>query len=47
MELERFKEKNKKRTFIILFTVGCVFLLAGVFFYTSFAVFTEGKQFIM
>ena len=45
MELERFKEKNKKRTFIILFTVGCVFLLAGVFLYTSFAVFTEGKQF--
>ncbi len=45
MKLERFKEKNRKRTFIILFTVGCVFLLAGVFFYTSFAVFTEEKQF--
>ena len=45
MKLERFKEKNRKRTFIILFTVGCVFLLAGVFLYTSFAVFTEGKQF--
>ena len=45
MKLERFKEKNRKRTFIILFTVGCVFLLAGVFLYTSFAVFTEEKQF--
>ena len=45
MKLERFKEKNRKRTFIILFTVGCVFLLAGVFLYISFAVFTEEKQF--
>ena len=45
MKLERFKEKNNKRKFIILFTVCCVFLLAGVFLYTSFAIFTEDKQF--
>ena len=45
MKLERFKEKNPKKKFIIVFTVCCVFLLAGVFLYTSFAVFTEEKQF--
>ncbi len=45
MKLERFKEKDKKKTFIIIFTVCCIFLLAGLFLYTSFAVFTEEKQF--
>ena len=45
MKLEKFKEKNNKKKFIILFTVCCVLLLAGVFLYTSFAVFTEDKQF--
>ena len=45
LKLEKFKKKNNKRKFIILFTVCSVFLLAGVFLYTSFAVFTEDKQF--
>ena len=45
MKLERFKEKNNKKKFIIIFTVCCILLLAGVFLYTSFAVFTEEKQF--
>ena len=45
MKLEKFKEKDNKRKFIAIFTVCCVFLLAGVFLYTSFAVFTEDKQF--
>ena len=45
MKLEKFKEKNSKKKFIIIFTVCCVFLLAGVFLYTSFAIFTEDKQF--
>ncbi|HIR74531.1 TPA: hypothetical protein IAB95_03405 [Candidatus Ventrenecus avicola] len=45
MKLEKFKEQDNKRKFIIIFTVCCVFLLAGVFLYTSFAVFTEEKQF--
>ena len=45
MKLERFKEKNPKKKFIIIFTVCCVLLLAGVFLYTSFAIFTEDKQF--
>ena len=45
MKLEKFKEQDNKRKFIIIFTVCCVLLLAGVFLYTSFAVFTEDKQF--
>ena len=45
MKLERFKEKDKKRKFIIIFTVCCILLLAGIFLYTSFAVLTEEKQF--
>ena len=45
MKLEKFREKDNKRKFIIIFTVCCVFLLAGVFLYTSFATFTEEKQF--
>ena len=45
MKLERFKEKSSRKKFIIVFTVVCILLLAGVFLYTSFAVFTEEKQF--
>ena len=45
MKLEKFKEKDNKRKFIIIFTVCCILLLAGVFLYTSFASFTENKQF--
>ena len=45
MKLEKFKEKNSKKKFIIIFTISCILLLAGVFLYTSFAVFTEDKNF--
>ena len=45
MKLEKFKEQNKKKKFIIGFTICCILLLAGVFIYTSFAVFTENKDF--
>ena len=45
MKLEKFKEKSSRKKFIIVFTVVCILLLAGVFLYTSFAVFTEEKQF--
>ena len=45
MKLEKFKEKDHKKRFIVIFTVCCIFLLAGVFLYTSFAVFTEDKEF--
>ena len=45
MKLEKFKEKNNKRKLVTIFTVCCVLLLAGVFFYTTYAVFTEEKEF--
>ncbi len=32
MKLEKFKEKNSKKKFIIGFTMCCIFLLVGVFF---------------
>ena len=45
LKLEKFKEKDNKRKFIIIFTVCCILLLAGVILYNSFAVFTEEKEF--
>ena len=45
MKLEKFKEKNSKKKVIIIFTVCCVMLLTGVFLYTTYAVFTEEKEF--
>ena len=45
LKLEKFKEKDNKRKFIVIFTVCCILLLAGVFLYTSFAGLTEEKQF--
>ncbi len=45
MKLEKFKEKNSKKKFIIGFTMCCIFLLVGVFFGMSFAAFTEEKEF--
>ncbi len=39
MKLERFKEKNKKRIGIILFTMLCILLISGAFLYRSFAIF--------
>ena len=45
MKLEKFKEKDNKKRFIVVFTVCCILLLAGVFLYNSFAVFTEEKEF--
>ncbi len=45
MKLEKFKENNRKKTGIIVFTVCCILLIAGVFFYNSFALFNEKKNF--
>ena len=38
MKLEKFKEKDHKKRFIVIFTVCCILLLAGVLLYNSFAV---------
>ena len=43
LKLSKFKEKNPKKTGIIIFTIACILLIAGVFFYTSFASF-ESKE---
>ena len=43
MKLERFKQKDPKRIGISIFTIVCILLVAGVFFYASFASF-ETKQ---
>ncbi len=39
MKLERFKEKNNKKKFIIVFTIICVLLVSGVVLYRTFAIF--------
>ena len=39
MKLEKYKQKSFSKIGIIVFTVTCVLLVAGVFFYTSFASF--------
>ena len=45
MKLEKFKQRDPKKIGIIIFTVICVLLVAGVFFYTSFASFQTEQQF--
>ena len=45
MKPEKFKEKNAKKKVIVIFTICCILLFAGVFLYTSFAVFIEDKDF--
>ena len=43
MKLEKFKQRDPKKMGVIVFTVACILLIVGVFFYTSFASF-EVKQ---
>ena len=45
MKLEKFKQKDPKKIGITIFTVVCVLLVAGVFFYTSFASFQVQQDF--
>ena len=45
MQLKKFKQKDPKRIGIILFTVVCILLVSGVFFYTSFASFEVQQDF--
>ena len=45
MKLEKFKQRDPKKIGIIVFTVTCVLLIAGVFFYTSFASFQTKQDF--
>ena len=39
MKLQKFKEKDGKRTGIIVFTIACILLVSGVILYRTFAIF--------
>ena len=39
MKLKKFYETDKKQVGIIIFTVCCIFLIAGVYFYKTFAAY--------
>jgi len=39
MKIEKFKEEKRRRNIIIVFTVACILLVAGVFLYRSFALY--------
>ena len=39
MKLEKFKEVNRKKIGIILFTITCILLISGVILYRTFAIF--------
>jgi len=45
MKLKSFKEKNRKKESMILFTILCILLIGGVFFYSSFALFEVKENF--
>ncbi len=45
MKLKKFKEKNRKKESMIVFTIGCILLIGGVFFYSSFALFEVKENF--
>ena len=45
MKLEKFKQRDPKKIGITIFTVVCILLVAGVFFYTSFASFEVKEDF--
>ena len=45
MKLARFKENDSRKTFLIVFTVVSILLLALAFFYNSYAVYQDVKSF--
>ena len=45
MKLEKFKQRDPKKIGITIFTIVCILLVAGVFFYTSFASFQVQQNF--
>ena len=45
MKLEKFKQRDPKKIGITIFTGVCILLIAGVFFYTSFASFETHDEF--
>ncbi len=45
MKLEKFKEKNNKKIGILIFTTCCILLIAGVYLYSSFAIYEQYQNF--
>ena len=45
MKLEKFKEKNDKKIGILIFTICCILLIAGVYLYSSFAIYEQNQNF--
>ena len=45
LKLAPFKNYSKKKMFITIFTIICIFTLSSVYLYRTYAVFTENKQF--
>ena len=45
MKLQKFKDSNNKKFVFIFVSVIFLFLLSGIYLYSSFAVFTEEKHF--
>ncbi len=45
MRLEKYREKEKKKIGILIFTICCILLVAGVFLYTSYAWYEENEDF--
>ena len=45
MKLNKYKQKNPEKIGITIFTIICILLITGVFFYTSFASFETHDEF--
>ncbi len=44
MKLKKFKQKDNKRIWIIVFTIMCILLVSGVILYRTFAIFEVKKN---
>ena len=45
LKLQKFKENNNKRKVIVTAIIISILLLSGIYLYSSFAVFSEEKNF--
>ena len=45
MKLKKYKQIEPKKVGITIFTVVCILLVTGVFFYTTFAIFHTKAEF--
>ncbi len=45
MKLEKYRKRDNKKIGILIFTICCILLVAGVFLYTSYAWYEENEDF--